>query len=50
MNPDYDGCDIGIYDYERLEDHHYSIQVVVDRPYAPKNDLYDYLVVESEQE
>ena len=50
VNPDYDGCDIGIYDYEQLQDHHYSVQAVVDRPYAPRNDLYDYLVVESEQE
>lgn len=50
VNPDYDGCNIDIYDYERLDDHRYSVQVVVDRPYAPKNDLYEYLVVESEQE
>lgn len=49
VNPDYDGCNIGIYDYERLDDHRYSVQAVVDRPYAPKNDLYEYLVVESEQ-
>ena len=49
VNPDYDGCNIDIYDYERLDDHRYSFQAVVDRPYAPKNDLYEYLVVESEQ-
>ena len=49
VNPDYDGCNIDIYDYERLDDHRYSVQAVVDRPYAPKNDLYEYLVVESEQ-
>ena len=49
VNPDYDGCNIDIYDYERLDDHRYSVQAVVDRPYAPKNDLYVYLVVESEQ-
>lgn len=49
VNPDYEGCDIGIYNCERLADHRYSVQAVVDRPYAPKNDLYEYLVVESEQ-
>ena len=49
VNPDYNGCNIDIYDYERLDDHRYSVQAVVDRPYAPKNDLYEYLVVESEQ-
>ena len=49
VNPDYDGCNIDIYDYERLDDHRYSVQAVVDRPYAPKNDLYEYLVVESGQ-
>ena len=49
VNPDYDGCNIDIYDYERLDDHRYSVQAVVDRPYAPKNDLYVYLVVGSEQ-
>ena len=49
VNPDYNGCNIDIYDYERLDDHRYSVQAVVDRPYAPKNDLYVYLVVESEQ-
>ena len=49
VNPDYDGCNIDIYDYEQLDDHRYSVQAVVDRPYAPKNDLYVYLVVESEQ-
>ena len=49
VNPDYNGCNIDIYNYERLDDHRYSVQAVVDRPYAPKNDLYEYLVVESEQ-
>ena len=49
VNPDYEGCDIGIYNCERLADHRYSVQAVVDRPYAPKNDLYEYLVVESAQ-
>ena len=49
VNPDYNGCNIDIYDYERLDDHRYSVQAVVDRPYAPKNDLFEYLVVESEQ-
>ena len=35
VNPDYNGCNIDIYDYERLDDHRYSVQAVVDRPYAP---------------
>ena len=47
MEPD-EELDIDVYK-RQLQDHHYSVQAVVDRPYAPRNDLYDYLVVESEQ-
>ena len=48
--PDYAGCSIDIYPYDRLENHRYSVQSVVHLPCAPENALYTFLVVESEKE
>lgn len=47
--PQFAGCDIDIYPWEKMDDHKYSIQAVVLPPYASSNILVDFLVIEREQ-